>query len=102
MAMRLTNGGEIAAFVVARASTIAVIYAVNMMFLSALYMQLYRSVGAAAISAVGFGVVAVGWIITLVLFLLFRAGFGGVPPTVAAPADKNAVTTSGGEIGAFA
>ena len=100
--MQPTNGGEIAAFVVARVITIAIIYAVSMMFLSALYLQLYRSVGAATVAAVGFGVMAAGWLITLVLFLLFRAAFGGVPPAVAAPAEKNAVTTSGGEIGAFA
>jgi uncharacterized membrane protein YeiB len=41
----------------------------------------------------------VSWVVTFGLFVALRAGFGGVPPMIAA--DRNAATTSGGEIGAF-
>src|SRR5690242_3146716 len=99
MPMRLTNGEEIGAFAVARAISVAAFYVVNWMFFSSLYLQLYRSVGIAGTMAVSLGLGLVGWLLTLLLLVLFRAGFGGVPPMVAA--DSRAVTTSGPEVGAF-
>ncbi len=97
--MRLTNGGEIGAFFLARAIVVAIIFVATRMFLGALYLQVFRSGGAIAMTAATLTVGLVGWLLTLLLLVLFRAGFGSVPPTVAA--DRSAVTTSGGEVGAF-
>jgi uncharacterized membrane protein YhaH (DUF805 family) len=43
----------------------------------------------------------VAWLITLVLFLALRGGFGGVPPRVAGYGRRDAVTSSAAEIVAF-
>jgi hypothetical protein len=99
MAMRWTTGEEVAAFVLARAISIAAFYVANWLFFATLYVQLYRSGGMAAAMAAGLAFGLVGWLLTLLLLVLFRAGFGGVPPTVAA--DTGAVTTSPAELGAF-
>jgi hypothetical protein len=99
MSMRLTNGGEIGAFFLARAIVVAITLVATRMFLGTLYLQVYRSGGAVAMTVATLGVGLVGWLVTLLLLILFRAGFGSVPPTVAA--DRSAVTTSGAEVGAF-
>ena len=99
MPVRLTNGGEIAAFILARAISVVAFYVVYRMFFAAVYVQLYRSGGMAAAMAASLGLGLVGWLLTLLLLVLFRAGFAGVPPTVAA--DSRAVTTSSSEVGAF-
>jgi hypothetical protein len=98
--MPLTNWGEAGAFLLARALTIGVMFFVYPAFLSTLYLQLVRQGGADLLMVVSQGVSAVVWLVTLVLFLLFRAGFGAVPAAVA-PDRRDAVTSSGGEIGAY-
>jgi hypothetical protein len=98
--MRLTNWGEAAAFLLARALIIGFLFFAYPALLAAFYLQLVRQGGANLVMAVSQGVAAVSWLLTLVLFLLFRAGFGAVPPAVAQDR-RDAVTSSGGEIGAF-
>lgn len=98
--MPLTNWGEAAAFLLARVLAIGFIFFAYPMFLSGFYLQLIRQGGANLLMAVSQGVSALMWLVTLVLFLLFRAGFGAVPGNVA-PDRRDAVTSSGGEIGAF-
>jgi hypothetical protein len=98
--MRLTNWGEVAAFLLARALMIGIMLFAYPAFLGAFYLQLVRQGGASLVMVVSLGVGAVTWLITLVLFLLFRAGFGAVPGAVA-PDRRDAVTSSGGEIGAY-
>jgi hypothetical protein len=94
-----TTGGEIAAFFLARAMSLAVYYAANAMFLGPLYLQVYKVGGRAAMMAFGIAIGLVGWLITLLLLVVVRGGLGGVPPAVAV--DRNAIMTSGAEIGAF-
>jgi hypothetical protein len=98
--MPLTSWGEVAAFLLARALTIGFLFFAYHAFLSALYSQLIRQGGASLVMVVSQGVAAAAWLVTLVLFLLFRAGFGAVPATVAQDR-RDAVTSSGGEIGAY-
>ena len=99
--MQLTNAREVAGFFLARAIVIAIVFLVTPQLLAPLYGQLVGSGGAALIGLIGFGVSFVAWLVTLVLFLALRAGFGGVPASVA-PADRrSAVISSGAEIGAY-
>jgi len=98
--MRATNGAEAGAFFLARAITVAILYAVNPL-LTPLYLQLFRSGagGVAVVTAVSTSISALAWLVTFLLFIAFRGGFGGVPAMVGAR--RNAVTSSGGEIGAY-
>jgi hypothetical protein len=98
--MPLTNWGEAAAFLLARALTIGFMFFAYPAFLSALYLQLIRQGGANLVMVASQGVAAAAWLLTLVLFLVFRAGFGAVPAAVAQDR-RDAVTSSGGEIGAY-
>jgi hypothetical protein len=98
--MPLTNWGEAAAFLLARVLTIGFMFFAYPVFLSAIYLQLVRQGGSSLLMVVSQGVGALMWLVTLMLFLLFRAGFGAVPASVA-PDRRDAVTSSGGEIGAF-
>ena len=99
--MRLTNAGEVGAFVLARVLTYGVMFFVSAFVLGPLYVQLLHSGGRGLLMAVSEGVSVLVWLVTLLLFLLFRAGFGAVPEIVAPADQRGAVTTSGGEIGAF-
>jgi hypothetical protein len=99
--MWLTNGGEIAAFFLARAISLTLYYLASSMFLSALLLQAYHVGGRGLMTIAGLAASLVGWLVTLLLLVLFRAGLGGVPPTVAAPENRSTVTTSGAEVGAF-
>jgi len=95
----LTNSREATAFFVARAIAVAIFYVINPLLLAPLYMELVRAGNANLIALVSTGVSLVLWLATLLLFLALRAGFGGVPAMVAARRD--AMTTSGAEIGSF-
>jgi uncharacterized membrane protein YhaH (DUF805 family) len=95
----LTNSSEVAGFFLARAIIVAIYFVMTPLLLTPLYMQLYRSGGAILMTMATTGVSVVTWLITLLLFLALRGGFGGVPPTVAGRRD--AVTTSAAEIAAF-
>jgi len=99
--MRLTNMGEVMAFLVARVVTYGVMLVMTPVFLGPLYGQLVRSGGRVLLSVVAEGVSVAVWLVTLLLFLVFRAGFAAVPEIVAPSSQRSAVTTSGGEIGAF-
>jgi hypothetical protein len=100
-AMRLTNAGEVVAFVLARVLTYGVMFFVSPVLLLPFYMQLMHSGGRELIMVVSESVSVVVWLVTLLLFLLFRAGFGAVPEIVAPPDRRGAVVSSGGEFGAF-
>ena len=99
--MRSTNSGEVVAFVLARVITYGVMFFVSPMLLLPLYVQLMHSGGRELIMVVSESVSVVVWLVTLLLFLLFRAGFGAVPEIVAPPDRRGAVVSSGGEFGAF-
>src|SRR5262249_8381644 len=71
------------------------------MVLAPFYQQLIRSGGAALVGVATTGVALAAWLITLVLFLAFRAAFGAVPAPVAGPAGRNAVVSSGPQLGAY-
>jgi hypothetical protein len=66
-----------------------------------LYVQLMHSGGRGLMTVVSESVSVVVWLVTLLLFLLFRAGFGAVPEIVAPPDRRGAVISSAGEFGAF-
>ena len=99
--MQLTNSREAAAFFVARAIIVAVMLFATPLVLSPLYMQLFRSGGAALMTVGTLSVGFVAWLVTLVLFLALRGGFAGVPPRVAGDGRRDRMTTSAGEIAAY-
>ncbi len=99
--MRLTNGAEVGAFSLARAIVVVILMVATPLLLSPLYLQLFRSGGAAMMTVATLSVSFIAWLITLLLFLAFRGGFGGVPPIVAGDGRRDAMTSSAGEIGAF-
>ena len=99
--MQLTNSSEAAGFFVARAIVVAVMYVITPTVLSPFYIQLMRTGGAGLMSVATFGVGIIMWLVTLVLFLALRGGFGGVPAMVAGPDRRSAVISSSAEIGAF-
>jgi hypothetical protein len=99
--MRLTNSGEVIAFLLARVLTYGFMFIASPFLFAPLYVQLMHSGGRSLVMVVSEGVSVVVWLVTLLLFLLFRAGFGAVPEIVAPPDRRAAVATSGSEIGAF-
>jgi uncharacterized membrane protein YhaH (DUF805 family) len=99
--MQRTNAGEVGAFFLARAIVVALLMAGTPFLLAPLYLQLYRSGGAMLMTVTTQGVSFLGWLITFLLFLAFRSGFGAVPAMVAGQGRRDALTTSAGEIGAF-
>ncbi len=99
--MGLTNSREIAAFFAARAIVVVITIVMQPLVLAPLYMQLFRSGGAMIVTVATTSVTVVAWLITLVLFLALRGGFGGVPPRVAGYGRRDAVTSSAAEIVAF-
>jgi uncharacterized membrane protein YhaH (DUF805 family) len=97
----LTNSREVAGFFLARAIVVAIYFVAMPLLLTPLYMELFRSGGAILVGAVTTGVSVATWLVTLLLFLALRAGFGGVPPSVAGHGRRDAMTSSGAEIAAF-
>ena len=99
--MQLTNAGEVGAFFLARAIIVAIMYFVTPYVLSPIYLQLFRSGGALLMTVGTLSVGFLAYLVTLLLFLVFRSGFGGVPLRVAGYGRRDAVTSSAGEIGAY-
>jgi len=96
----ITNGREIGAYAIAQAVKIALTYAVSFSgLLSPLYLAAYRSGGAIGVIPVTFVINVLWGGIALLLFLALRAALGGVPTMVAD--SESALTSRGGEIGAF-
>src|SRR5262249_25082199 len=82
-----------------RGILVAIYFVINPFVLAPLYMALARLGGASLMAFTGISVLL--WLATLLLFLALRAGFGGVPAMVARHGRRDAMTTSGAEIGAF-
>jgi len=99
--MRLTNAGEVGAFFLARAIIVVSLMVGGPFLLTPIYMQLYQAGGAILMTIATTSVSVLAWLLTLVLFLVFRAGFGAVPAMVVGNGRRDVVTSSGGEIGAF-
>jgi uncharacterized membrane protein YhaH (DUF805 family) len=99
--MHLTNSREVTAFFVVRAIVVAAMFVITPTILAPFYVQLVRSSGAGLLTVVTMSVGILAWVVTLLLFLALRGGFGGVPARVAAPERRGAVISSGAEIGAF-
>ena len=97
----LTNSREVAGFFLARAIIVAIYFVISPLLLTPLYMQLFRAGGAILMTIATLSVSVVTWLLTLLLFLALRAGFGGVPPRVARHGRRDAVTSSAAEIAAF-
>jgi uncharacterized membrane protein YhaH (DUF805 family) len=96
----LTNSREAAAFFVARAVVVPIYFFVlTPLVLTSLYMAVFRAGAAALLTLVSTSISFATWLITFVLFLALRAGFGGVPPRVGGR--REAMTSSAGEIAAF-
>jgi hypothetical protein len=99
----LTNLRELAAYAIAQGAKIALTYVVSFSgLLSPVYIAAYRSGGQAAFLAVNFAISTVWGAVMLILFLLLRAGFGGVPSMIATAGRASAFISRGGEIGALA
>jgi uncharacterized membrane protein YhaH (DUF805 family) len=99
--MQLTNAGEVGAFFLARAIIVALLMVGTPFLLSPLYFQLFQTGGAVLMMVATLSVSFLAWLVTLLLFLVFRSGFGAVPAMVAGPGRRDAVTSSAGEIGAY-
>jgi len=99
--MQWTNSREVTAFFMARAIVVAILFVITPTILAPFYVQLMRTGGAGLMTVVTLSVGIVAWLVTLVLFLALRGGFGGVPSRAAAPERRGAVISSGGEIAAF-
>lgn len=99
--MKLTNPREVAAFFLARVIVLAVYFVIAPMLLTPLFMQLFQAGGAIMMTFATLSVGFLTWLVTLVLFLALRGGFGGVPPRVAGQGRRDALTSSAGEIAAF-
>jgi hypothetical protein len=99
--MQLTNGGEVGAFLLARAIVVVVLMVGTPFLLTQFYLQLFQTGGAILMTAGTLSISFVGWLVTLVLFLAFRAGFAAVPAIVAGQGRRDAMTSSAAEIGAF-
>jgi uncharacterized membrane protein YhaH (DUF805 family) len=99
--MQLTNSREAGAFFLARAIIVAIMFLATPYVFSPIYMQLLQ-VGGPILMTVGtLSISFLAYLLTLALFLVFRGGFGGVPPRVAGYGRRDAVTSSAGEIGAY-
>jgi hypothetical protein len=98
----ITNGREILAFVFAELVKLVGTFGLSLTgVLSPLYLWAMHAGGWAAFFAVSVGLSACWGLVMLALFLLIRGLLGGVPVLVAGPGRDYAVTTRGGEIGAF-
>ena len=97
----ITNGREILAFVVAELIKTIGAYGLAMTgALNPVYLWAVRT-GSRALLLIVSGGISVFWgVAVFVLFILFRGLFGGVPMTVDA-GRGSALTTRGGEVGAF-
>jgi hypothetical protein len=98
----ITNGREIAAYAVAQAIRLTALY---LMSYSGVLMPLYTWAFHSGIMVATYGVTAaisIVWgTVGLILFLVLRGPFGGVPSLIGAPGREQAITSSGAEIGAF-
>lgn len=98
----VTNPREIGAFVLAEIIKFVGTYALAYLgLLSGLYLWAFHSGSRPLLLAVSAGIGAVWGVVVFVLFILFRAAFGGVP-TIITPSERGSpVITRGAEIGAF-
>jgi hypothetical protein len=99
----ITNGREILAFVFAELVKLAGTFGLSLAgLLSPLYLWALHAGGRTALFAVSAGLSTCWGLVMLALFLPIRGLLGGVPALVAGLGRDYAVTTRGGEIGAFA
>src|SRR5262249_6503722 len=98
----VTNGREIAAYVVTQLVKFAFIYSITYSgVMTPIYMSAARSGVPFAAPLIGV-VFSVFWgAVAFPLFMMLRAGLGGVPAVLAA-SGPNTITTRGSEIGAYA
>ncbi len=99
--VRLTNWGEAGGFFLARAIMAAVSYLLSSVVLAPFYIGLLHSGRRVLMTVAASGIGALMWLTTLLLFLLLRALFGGVPQIVAPQARRRAFTSSSGEVAAY-
>src|SRR3984957_278685 len=99
----IANGREIGAYAIAQAIKIALTYALSISgLLTPVYLWAYHNGGPMAVVPVTVAISACWAAVLLVLFLGLRAALGGVPTMIAEPGRAHAVTSRGGEIGAYA
>jgi hypothetical protein len=99
--VQLTNPRETAAFFVARAVVVAIHFVMTPVLLTPLYRRLLHAGGVMLMDVAASSVSFVTWLVTLLLFLAARGGFGGVPLIVAREGRRDAVTSSVGEVVAY-
>jgi hypothetical protein len=96
-----TNAREVAAFVVAELIKTLGVYLVTMSeVLNPLYMWAIHARAYSLVLGISAGISVVWGVVVLVLFILLRAGFGGIPTIVLKARDAGRVTCVA-EIGAF-
>jgi len=98
----IANWQEFGAYAIAQAIKVALSFALSFSgLLTPVYTWAYRIGGVTSIVLVS-AAISVFWAtVLLVLFLALRGALGGVPTMIAEPGRAHAVTSSGGEIGAY-
>jgi hypothetical protein len=98
----IANWQEFGAFAIAQAIKVALSFALSFSgLLTPIYTWAYRIGGVTSIVLVS-AAISVFWAsMLLVLFLALRGALGGVPTMIAVPGREHAVTSGGGEIGAY-
>jgi hypothetical protein len=99
--VQLTNARETAAFFIARAFVVAIHFVMTPVLLTPLYGRLLHAGGVMLRDVAASSVSFLTWLVTLLLFLGLRGGFGGVPPVVAGQGRGDAVTSSVRELLAY-
>jgi hypothetical protein len=98
-----TNAREITAFVLAEIIKYVAAYGLTYLgLLSPLYQWALHTGKLPLLLIVSAGISAVWGIVVFVLFVVFRAGFGGIPAIIAPREQGSPVITCGTEVGAFA
>jgi hypothetical protein len=98
----IANGREIGAYAIAQAIKLALTFGLSISgLLTPIYLWAYQNGGVVAVVPVTV-MISVFWAaVLLILFLALRGALGGVPTMIAEPGREHAVTSRGGEIGAY-
>jgi hypothetical protein len=99
--VQLTNRNEAGAYFLAVGVTFLAVYLLGPVVISPFYTWLFRTHGGDLMGLAAYGVGALTWLVTLLLFLSLRAQFDGVPAIVTTSAAERPVATLWAEILAY-
>ena len=99
--MQLTKGGEAGAYFLAVGITFGASYLLGPAVISPFYAWLRQTHGTILVSWAIYGIDVVTWLVTLLLFLLLRRQFDGVPAIVTSYDPERPAATFWAEIVAY-